>query len=74
MPRLDQLPLRQPRVITGFPDADPPLVARLLEMGFDEGVTVEVTDRAAGGDPLAVRIGATKVALRRAIARRIETQ
>mgnify|MGYP005837298173 CR=1 FL=1 len=73
VPTLDQLPLRDPRVITGFSAEDPALVARLVEMGFDEGMTVEVTDRAAGGDPIAVRIGATKVALRRALAAHITT-
>ncbi len=73
MPRLSDLPLREPRVITGFRNATPALIARLVEMGFDEGMDVEVTDVAAGGDPLAVRLGATKVALRRALAAIIET-
>lgn len=73
MPRLDQIPLRSPRVITGFADAERALVARLVEMGLDEGMSVEVTDRAPGGDPIAVRIGATKVALRRALAAFVET-
>lgn len=71
---LDQLGVGEGGVIAGFPDADAGLVARLVEMGFDEGVAVTLTDRAAGGDPLAVRIGATKVALRRALAARIALQ
>lgn len=45
---------------------------RLRELGFDEGVEVEVLHRAAlGRGPLACRIGRTTVALRRAVARHI---
>ncbi len=71
MRRLDQLGTGETCEIAGFLGEDPHLVARLVEMGFDEGVAVTLTDRAAGGDPLAVRIGATKVALRRALAARV---
>lgn len=39
---------------------------RLYEMGFDEGVEVEVLHRAPlGGDPIAVQVGGTVVAMRR---------
>ena len=39
---------------------------RLREMGFDEGVDVELLHRGPiGGDPIAVRVGNTVVALRR---------
>jgi Fe2+ transport system protein FeoA len=65
---LDQLPVGERRVIAGFLGADAALVGRLVEMGFDEGVEVTVTDIAPGRDPIAVRVGATKVALRRALA------
>jgi Fe2+ transport system protein FeoA len=69
---LDRLPRGACGIITRFLTGDEVLVARLVEMGFDEGVTVTLTDSAPGGDPLAVRIGATKVALRRALASAIE--
>lgn len=39
---------------------------RLYEMGFDEGVEVEVLHRAPlGGDPIAVQVGGMVVAMRR---------
>jgi ferrous iron transport protein A len=44
---------------------------RLHEMGFDEGVDVEVLHRAPLGDPIAVRVGNMTVALRRHEARQI---
>ena len=54
MTPLDQLPIGERRVIAGFLAADSALVGRLVEMGFDEGVEVTVTDIAAGRDPIAV--------------------
>ncbi|MCH8684762.1 FeoA family protein [Pedomonas mirosovicensis] len=40
---------------------------RLYEMGFDEGVEVEVLHRGPiGGDPIAVQVGGMIVAMRRA--------
>jgi ferrous iron transport protein A len=48
---------------------------RLHELGFDEGVDVELLHRAPfGGDPLAVRVGNMVVALRRSMARLIEIE
>ena len=45
---------------------------RLRELGFDEGVEVEVLHRASlGRGPLACRIGRMTVAVRRAVASRI---
>lgn len=42
---------------------------RLRELGFDEGVGVEVLHRARlGGGPIACRVGRMTVALRRAVA------
>ena len=39
---------------------------RLYEMGFDEGVEVEVLHRGPiGGDPIAVQVGGMTVAMRR---------
>lgn len=49
-----------------------PEARRLRELGFDEGVEVEVLHRATlGGGPLACRIGRMTVALRRTVAARI---
>ena len=53
----------------------PETAQRLCELGFDEGVDVEVLHRAPfGGDPLAVRVGNMVVALRRDMARLIEVE
>lgn len=39
---------------------------RLYEMGFDEGVEVEILHRGPiGGDPIAVQVGGMMVAMRR---------
>ena len=47
--------------------------ARMREMGFDEGVEVELLHRAPfGGDPIAVRVGGSTVCIRRAQAELIE--
>jgi len=52
---------------------DPETAQRLHELGFDEGVDVELLHRAPfGGDPLAVRVGNMVVALRLSMARLIE--
>ena len=49
-----------------------PEARRLRELGFDEGVEVEVLHRATlGRGPLACRIGRMTVALRRTVARQI---
>ena len=54
---------------------DPVTAQRLHELGFDEGVDVELLHRAPfGGDPLAVRVGNMTVALRKAMARLIEIE
>ena len=54
---------------------DPATAQRLHELGFDEGVDVELLHRAPfGGDPLAVRVGNMVVALRRSMARLIEIE
>ena len=48
---------------------------RLHELGFDEGVDVELLHRAPfGGDPMAVRVGNMVVALRKSMARLIEVE
>ena len=54
---------------------DPGTAQRLCELGFDEGVDVEILHRAPFcGDPLAVRVGNMVVALRRDMARLIEVE
>lgn len=52
---------------------DPVSARRLHEMGFDEGVDIELLHRAPlGGDPLALRVGNMTVALRQALAALVE--
>lgn len=54
---------------------DPVTAQRLYELGFDEGVDIELLHRAPfGGDPLAVRVGNMVVALRREMARLIDVE
>ncbi len=53
----------------------PETAQRLCELGFDEGVDVEILHRAPfGGDPIAVRVGNMVVALRRDMAGLIEVE
>jgi ferrous iron transport protein A len=68
---LEKLPRRQPGTVaaidwTRLAEAE---ARRLRELGFDEGVGVEVLHRATlGGGPIACRIGRMTVALRRRVA------
>ena len=49
---------------TGLPG--PELERRLIELGFVEGAAVELLHQGLfGGDPIAVRVAATTIALRR---------
>ncbi|MGI4880571.1 MAG: FeoA family protein [Janthinobacterium lividum] len=51
---------------------DPVTARQLHEMGFDEGVDIELLHRAPfGGDPMALRVGSMAVALRKRLARMI---
>jgi ferrous iron transport protein A len=51
---------------------DPENARQLHEMGFDEGVDVELLHRAPfGGDPIALRVGNMGVALRKRLARMV---
>lgn len=69
---LDTLPTGTPGTIAGFAPLAPDILLRLLELGFDEGVAVEKLHVAPlGGDPVAIKVGATTVALRRALARAV---
>ena len=77
-PRLiDHLPRGEVATISAIDRAglDPQTAQRLHELGFDEGVDVEVLHRAPfGGDPMAVRVGNMVVALRCSMARLIEVE
>lgn len=67
--RIDQLPMGKPAIITAIDRAacDPATIRRLYEMGFDEGVDVEVLHRGpVGGCPIALRVGNVTIAIRRA--------
>lgn len=68
---LETLPQRAQATVHGIDWArlGAPEARRLRELGFDEGVEVEVLHRARfGRGPVACRIGRMTVALRRAVA------
>ncbi len=48
------------------PDGQPDWADRLAEIGFLAGEQVQVLSRVPGGDPIAVRVGTSTFALRRA--------
>ncbi|MEO7690688.1 MAG: FeoA family protein [Sphingomonas sp.] len=71
LPSLESLPQRQRATVAAVNWAalSVPEARRLRELGFDEGVGVEVLHRATlGKGPIACRIGRMTVALRRAVA------
>jgi ferrous iron transport protein A len=68
---LESLPNRQPATVAAIDWArlSVPEARRLRELGFDEGVGVEVLHRSLiGKGPIACRIGRMTVALRRTVA------
>lgn len=68
---LEQLPPRSPALIAAIEWARlaEPEAKRLRELGFEEGVGVEMVHRATlWGGPVACRIGRMTVALRRPVA------
>ena len=68
---LESLPRFQPATVSAieWDRLDAPQARRLRELGFDEGVGVEVLHRAGKrGGPIACRIGRMTVAIRRAVA------
>lgn len=68
---LEQLPRRIHATVAdiAWDRLSAPEARRLRELGFDEGVGVEVLHRARlGGGPIACRVGRMTVALRRAVA------
>lgn len=70
---LSDLKIGEISIISGFDtarledrDFAGDLEDRLLEIGFEEGLTVELLHKGPiGGDPIAVRIGSMTVALRK---------
>ena len=74
--RIDELPNGRRAVIAEIGrDGDARTVRRLHELGFDEGVDVEVLHRGpVGGCPIALRVGNMTVALRRAQAAMIAVE
>lgn len=68
---LQTIPRHQPATVATieWERLAPPEARRLRELGFDEGVAVQVLHRSRlGGGPIACRIGRMTVALRRAVA------
>jgi len=60
--------------IAGVGD-DEVTVRRLHEMGFDDGVEVEMLHHGpVGGDPVALRVGSMVIGLRKALAGMIEIE
>lgn len=64
MPTLDQLRAGQAGTVERL-DGDPALVQRLYEIGMLEGEAVEVLGFAPLGDPVEVRVGNTRLSLRK---------
>ena len=65
MATLDQLKPGESAVIASV-GGGPALVQRLYEIGLLEGETIEVLGAAPLGDPIEVRVGQTRLSLRRA--------
>ena len=64
MPTLDQLLTGQSGEIETLA-GDPALVQRLYEIGLLEGETIEVLGFAPLGDPVEIRVGNTRLSLRK---------
>ena len=75
--RLDQLGFNRPATVSAvdWTSMSEPEQRRLRNLGLDEGVEVEALHGGPfGRDPLAVRIGRTTLAMRRAHAQTIEVR
>lgn len=75
--KLSDLPAFAPALVTGVNDASPTdtISRRLRELGFVPGEPVEVVGLGPiGREPVLVRIGFTRFALRRAEAARIDVE
>ena len=73
MTTLDQLRPGQKGVVQSL-SGDPGLVQRLYELGLFEGETVEVLALAPLGDPIEIRLGNSRLSLRKAEAAGIQVQ
>jgi ferrous iron transport protein A len=70
---LDRLPVGRAAKIVQI-NGEPSRVIRLMELGLMEGEMLEMLGTAPLGDPLAVRIGGCRLALRRHEAALIEVE
>ena len=73
MTTLDQLRPGQQAVVLSL-SGDPGLVQRLYELGLFEGETIEVLALAPLGDPIEIRLGNSRLSLRKAEAAGIGVQ
>lgn len=75
--RLSQLTKNTPAIVLSVQkhnDVDP-IANRLSELGFVNGETIRLINRAPfGGDPILVQVGFTRFALRLSEAERIEVE
>ena len=72
--RITDLPTGRIARITRIDDSGRDGV-RLRELGFDEGVDVELRHRGPiGGDPISVRVGGNVIAMRRVLAALVEVE
>jgi len=74
---LSALPRNAPATVAGveWSRLAPPEARRLRELGFDEGVGVEVLHKTTlGKGPIACRIGRMTVAMRRSVAAAIQVR
>jgi ferrous iron transport protein A len=70
---LDRLPVGRTATIVRL-NGEPARVVRLMELGLMEGETLEMLGAAPFGDPLAIRIRGSRLALRRHEAALIEIE
>ena len=73
MATLDLVPVGQ-RAIVGAISGQASLVQRLMEMGLFEGEEVEVLGIAPLGDPMEIRLGDSRLSLRRSEAARVSVE
>jgi ferrous iron transport protein A len=71
MPSLDQMRPGQRGQVSALVGSDG-LVQRLMEMGLFEGEEIEVLAWAPLGDPVEIRLGDSRLSLRRAEAARVQ--
>jgi ferrous iron transport protein A len=73
MPSLDQLRPGEHGRITALAGGDT-LAQRLMEMGLFEGEEFEVVALAPLGDPIEIRLGDSRLSLRRSEAARVQVE